>query len=139
ERRHLRLIVEDATEMPLVRKDLFLLRQKRAAGIDHVDARQPVLLRDVLRAQMFLDRQRVVGAALDRRIIGDNHALATSDATDAGDDARRVHVAAIKAEGGEWREFEEGRAWIDQQVDAIASQHLAARGVTLACGLGAAT
>ena len=128
-RRHLRLIVEDAPEMPFVGKDLVLLRQERAAGVDHVDARQPVLARDVLRAQMLLHRQRIVGAALDGRVVGDDHALAPRNAADAGDDAGRMHVAAIEAEGGQRRKFEERGARIDQQVDALARQHLAARGV----------
>ncbi len=74
-RRHLRLIVEDAAEMALIRKDVVLLRQKRTAGVHHIDTRQIVLPRDVLRAQMLLHRHRIVSAALDGRIIGDDHAL----------------------------------------------------------------
>ena len=95
QRRHLRLIVEDAAEMPFVGENLVLLRQERAAGIDHVDARQIVLPRDILRAQMLLHRHRIVGAALDGRIIGDDHAFAARDPADAGDrrspNARRRH------------------------------------------------
>ena len=39
-------------------------------------ARSP---RDLLRAQMLLDRHRIIGAALDRRIVGDDHRLAALD------------------------------------------------------------
>ena len=74
---HGRLVVEDAAEMFPVREHLVLARQERAAGVDEVDARQPVLQRDLLRAQMLLDRDRVVGAAFDRRVVGDDHALAS--------------------------------------------------------------
>ena len=75
-RRHLRLVVEDAAEMPLVRKDLVLLRQEGAAGIHHVDAGQIVLPGDVLGAQMLLHRHRVIGAALDGGVVGDDDAFA---------------------------------------------------------------
>src|SRR5215470_7981789 len=52
---------------PAVREDVVLLGQERAARIDEVDARQPVLDRDLLAAQVLLHRHRVVGAALHRR------------------------------------------------------------------------
>ncbi|MGY4479060.1 hypothetical protein ACVILL_006474 [Bradyrhizobium sp. USDA 3364] len=122
----------------LVGKDLVLQRQEGAAGIHHVDARQIVLPRDVLGAQMLLHRHRVVGAALDGGVVGDDDAFAARDAADAGDDARRMHVAAIEAIGGERRQFQERGAGIDQEIDAVARQHLAARGVALARGLAAA-
>ena len=137
-RRHLRLIVEDAAKVPLVRKDLVLQRQEGAAGIHHVDAGQIVLPRDILRAQMLLHRHRIVGAALDGRVVGDDDAFAARDAADAGDHARRMHVAAIEAVGGQRRQFKERGAGIDQQIDALARQHLAARGVPLARDLAAA-
>ena len=76
-RRHLRLVVEDAAEMLAIGKHFVLARQERAARIDEIDARQRVLERDLLRAQMLLDGDRVVGAALDGRIVGDDDALET--------------------------------------------------------------
>jgi hypothetical protein len=123
--------------MPFVRKNLFLLRQKRAAGIDHVDAGQPVLACDILRTQVLLHGQRIIRAALDGRIVGDDDALTAGDAADASDDACRMHVAAIEAEGCERREFEKGGAGIDQQIDAFARQHLAARRMAAARDLAA--
>ena len=89
-RRHVRLVEEDAAEMLAVGKHLGLVRQVGAAGIDQIDARQPVLARDLLRAQMLLHRHRIIGAALDRRIVADDHAFAALDAPDAGDDAGAV-------------------------------------------------
>ena len=67
---------------------LVLVRQVGAAAVDQIDAGQPVLLRDLLRAQMLLHRHREIGAALHRRVVGDDHALAPGHAADAGDDAR---------------------------------------------------
>ena len=69
-------------------KDLGLQRQERAARVDQVDAGQPVLERDLLRADVLLHRDRIVGAALDRRVVGDDQHLAARDPADAGDDAR---------------------------------------------------
>ena len=75
-RRHRRLVVEDAAEMLAVGKDLVLVRQVGAAGIDEVDAGQMVLPRDLLGAQMLLHRDRIIGPALDRGVVGDDDAFA---------------------------------------------------------------
>jgi hypothetical protein len=40
-----------------------------------------------------------------------------------------MHVAAIEVIGSQRRRFEEGRSRIDQQIDALARQHLAPRGM----------
>src|SRR5205823_14630881 len=50
--RHPRLIEKDAPEVIAIGKDLRLERKKRAAGIDEVDAREPVLQRDFLRTDV---------------------------------------------------------------------------------------
>src|SRR5580765_4996770 len=52
-----------------------------------VDAGQLVLLGNLLGAQMLLHREREVGAALDRRVVGDDHALLALDDADPGDDS----------------------------------------------------
>ena len=122
-----RLVEEDAAEVLLVREYLILQRQVGAAGIDQVDAGQMILARDLLRAQVLLDGHRVIGAALDGRIVGDDHAFAAADAADAGDDAGSGHFAAIHVVGGQRAEFQKRRARIEQQIDAIARQQLAAR------------
>ena len=73
-RRHARLVVEDAAEVLAIGEDLGLQRQERAARVDQVDARQAVLERDLLRAQVLLHRERVVGAALHGGVVGDDTA-----------------------------------------------------------------
>ena len=97
--RHARLVEEDAAEVIAVGEDLRLQRQERAAGVDQVDARQPVLEGDLLRAQVLLDGDRVVGAALHRRVVGDDQHFAARDAADAGDEpgARRLVVVHVRA------------------------------------------
>ena len=71
-----RLVVEDAAEVLAVGEHLGVLRQVGAAGVDEIDARQPVLARDLLRAQVLLDGHRVIRAALDGGVVADDHALA---------------------------------------------------------------
>ncbi len=128
---HARLVEEDAAEMVAVREDLVLHGQERPARVDEVEARQAVLLGDLLRAQVLLDRERVVRAALDRRVVRDDQALAALDDADAGDDPRRGRVAAVEVPGGERVQLEEGRAGVEQAVDALAREELPARAVLL--------
>ena len=130
--RQRRLIVEDAAEMLAVGKHFGLVRQVGAAGIDQIDARQPVLARDLLRAQMLLHRHRIIGAALDGGIVADDHAFAAGDPADAGDDAGAVDGVVVHAVGGERRQFEKRRARIDQRHHPLARQQLAARQMALA-------
>ena len=73
--REVGLVVEDAAEVVAVREDLVLPRQEGAARVDQVDAGEPVLLGDLLGPQVLLHRERVVGAALDGGVVGDDHAL----------------------------------------------------------------
>ena len=128
--RQRRLIVEDAAEMLAVGKHFGLVRQVGAAGIDQIEARQPVLARDLLGAQMLLHRHRIIGAALDGGIVADDDAFAAGDAADAGDDAGAVDGVVVHAVGGERRQFEERRARIDERHHPLARQKLAARQVT---------
>src|SRR3954469_18353613 len=104
--------------MPFVRENLVLLRQERAAGIDHVDAGQIVLPGNILGAKMLLHRYRIVGAALDGRIVGDDDAFAPRYAPQPGERAWRRDRPPREAVGRDRREFEERSAGIDQEVDA---------------------
>ena len=138
ERRHRGLVVEDPAEMVAVGENLVLVRQVGAAAVHQVQAGQPVLLRDLLRAEVLLDSDGVVGAALHRGVVGDDDAFAAGDAADAGDHAAGGDVAAVHAMGRERRELEERRAGIEQPLDAFARQQLAAREVAGARGFRAA-
>ncbi len=133
ERRQRRLIVEDAPEVLAVGEHFRLMWQVGTAGVDEIDAGQPVLTRDLLRPQVLLHRHRVVGAALDGRVVAHHDAFDALDAADAGDQAGGMNRILVHAVGGERRELEEWRSGVDQPHDALARQQLAARGVTLAC------
>ena len=125
-RGQLRLVVEDPSEMLAIGEHLVLTRQEGAARIDEIDARQRVLERDLLRAQMLLDGDRVVRPALHRRVVRDDDAFETPDAADARDDATGGNPVAIEFVPGECPDLEKWRARIEQPVDALSSQHLAA-------------
>ncbi len=137
-RRHARLVEEDPPEVVAVGEHLGLQRQERAARVDEVHARQPVLLGDLLRAQVLLDREREVRAALHRRVVRDDHALASLDDADPGDDPRARRFAVVDVPRGERVQLEERRARIDEQVDALAREQLAARAMPLDGALAAA-
>ena len=124
-RAHARLVVEDAAEVVAVGEDLVLERQEGAAGVDQVEAGEAVLERDLLRAKVLLDRHRVVGAALDRGVVGDDDALGAADHADAGHDAGARRVAVVQPVRGQGAQLEERRARVEQPVDALADGQLA--------------
>ena len=95
--RHGGLVVEDPAEVLAVREDLVLAGQEGAAGVHQVQARQPVLQGDLLGAQVLLDRDRVVGAALDGGVVGHDHAFPPGHPADAGDDPGAGRLAAVHA------------------------------------------
>ena len=78
------------------------------------------------RAGVF-HRQRVIGAAFDRGVVGYDHALDPFDTTNAGDHARGGYVFAVDLMGGQLADLEEGRAWVEQAIDALAWQQFASR------------
>ena len=121
-----------------VGEHLVLLGQVGAAGIHQIDAGQPVLARDLLGAEMLLDRQRIVGAALDGGVVGHHDAFAPVHPADAGDDAGRGYVVLIDAPGGELGKLQEGGAGVEQAAHPVAGQPLAARQMALAGAFAAA-
>ncbi len=92
--------------------------------------------RHLLRPEMLLDRDRVVRAALDRGVVADDHTLAAGDAADAGQDAGPGRLVVVQAGGGERAELQERAAGVEQQIDAVAGEQLAAVDVSFPCGLG---
>ena len=136
--RHLRLVVEDPSEVVAVREDLGLEGQERPARVHEVQARQVVLRGDLLRAKVLLHRQGEVRAAFDGRVVRDDHALAALDDADARDHARARGLSPRTCPCGERAQFEERRVGIDQPLDPLARGQLAALAVPGECPLAAA-
>src|SRR5687768_3109402 len=84
-----------------------------------------ILQRDVLRAQVFLDGERVIRAPLHRGIVGDNQHVSAGDAADAGHDAGGRRVIVVHSPRGQRRQLEKCHARIEQGVDALPHGHLA--------------
>ena len=125
-RRQIGLIEKDAAKVIAVREHFVLHRQERAAGIHQGDAGQGVLAGDFLGAQVLFHRQWVIGAALHRGVVGQDHALLTGHAANAGDDPGAGGVVAVQAPGRQLSDFQEGSAGIEQMIDPVARQQLAA-------------
>ena len=104
---HRRLVEEDAAEVLAVGEHLVLRGQEGAARVDEVDAGQAVVQRHLLRPQVLLHRHRVVRAALDGRVVGDDDALASRDAADAGDEPAPGASSSYMPVGRQRRELEE--------------------------------
>ena len=119
--------------MVSVGEHLVLKRQERAAGVDEVDAREPVLRGYLLRAQMLLHGQREVRAALHGRVVRDDHALAALDHADAGHDPCARRLTVVELPRGERVQLEERRVRIEEPVDALACGQLAAGPMSLDC------
>ena len=100
------LVVEDPAKVIAVRENLVLTRQECTTGVDQIDTGQPVLCRDLLGAQVLLDRNRVVGTTFDRCVVGHDHAFAAGDPADPGDDAGPGALVVIHSVGGQRRDFE---------------------------------
>ncbi len=138
ERRHPRLVEENPSEVIPVGKDLGLQRQIRAPGVDEVDAREPVLLGHLLHAQMLLDRQREIRPALDGGVVGDDRALTAFDDTHACHHAGRWSLAVVHLPGRERTQLEERGAGVEQEIDPLSCEELAAGTVALDRALAAA-
>ncbi len=124
-----RLVVKRAAEMLLVGKHLVLQRQKRAAAVDQIDARQSVFGGDPLGPEVLLDRLGKERAAFHGRVVGDEHAGHAVNAADPGDDAAARRSVAVLPPRGKRRELEERRVLVDDEIDPLTHHELSAGSV----------
>ena len=101
ERRHARLVEEDAAEVVAIREDLGLEGKERTARVDEIDAGEAVLLGDLLCAEVLLHGQWEVGAAFHCGVVRNDDALAALDDPDPRDDARSGRGPVVQFPGGE--------------------------------------
>jgi hypothetical protein len=120
------LVVKDSSKMIPVRKNIILLWQKGTCRVDHVNARQIVLFRNLLGPQVLLYRDRVVGTSLITVIVGDHHALLATNTTYARDDVSAgnallwLHILVAC----ELPNLDEGRTLVQYCVDPLSRQQL---------------
>jgi len=114
------------------------MRQVGAATIDQIDTRQAILQRDFLGPQMLLHGHRIIGAALNRRVIADNHAFAAFDAANSRNHACARGLIVVHVMRRQSANFEEWCGWIEQFFDPLAWQQLAAGDMTFAGAFRAA-
>ena len=122
---HARLVEEDTAKMFAVGKDVGLVRQIGAAAVDEINARQPILLGDLLGPKMFLHGHREIGAALHGSVIGNDHHLAAGDPSDSRDDPGSGRFAFIHVVGGKLPDLQVNGA------PASSSRSTCARGKSL--------
>ena len=90
-----------------------------------------VLLGHLLGTKVLLDGERKVRSALHGGVVCDDDAAAALDDADARDDPGRRRLVVVEIPGGESVQFEERRAGVDEQVDALACRELAAGAMSL--------
>ena len=133
------MIEKNSPEVVFVRKDLVLIGQISAAGIDQVDAGEVVLAGNVLCAQVFFDADRVIGAALHRGVVGNNDTLHTLDAPDAGDDSCTGYsVFVIHGVRCKLGKLKKGRARINQHIHTFSGKQFASSLMTCLIALSSA-
>jgi len=127
--RKARLVIEDAPKVLLVRKNLVLAGKKRATRIYEVNTRQLILFGDFLRAQVFLDCNRIVRPTLHGRVIGDDHALHAMNAPNSGNESSCRNVVIVQLVRSLPADLKKLRVLIQQQLDSVARQQFAAQQV----------
>ena len=110
----LRLVVEDASKVVAIGEDVSLHREEGTTAINQVDAGEPILLGDLLGTEMLLHREWVVGAALDRSIIRDNHHLTPTNTADTSNNPCSGNIIAVDVVGRQRTELEKGSSLIKQ-------------------------
>ena len=93
---HAGLIIKNAAKIVFIGKNFILHGQESTTRIDQINAGQMIALGYFLGPQMFFHSYGKVGAAFDRRIIGDNHAGSAMHHADASDYSSRRDFGLIK-------------------------------------------
>ena len=124
--RHLRLIIKNPPKMFFVGKNLVLQGQKSPAGFNQIQAGQAVFQSNFLPAQMLLNRHRMISAAFNRGVIGNNHAGDALNLANAGNDASTIDITGIHIPCSKLANFQKCRTRINEPIDACARQQLAA-------------
>jgi hypothetical protein len=91
-----------------------------------------VLQRDLLCAQVLLHRERVVGTALHRRVVRDDHARGAAHTADARDDPRPGRLVVVHPVGSERTNLQKRRPRIQQDLNALTGEQFSSSEVAIA-------
>jgi hypothetical protein len=128
----LRQVLEAGTTLD---EQVGLAGQVGAGGLVEHDHRQPVLPGDLVEPRPLLPRRRVARAAAVGHVGTADRALDALDDADAGAAADADGI--LRAPTGERAQLEERRVGIDERLDALAHEHLAAAAVPVDVALPA--
>jgi catechol 2,3-dioxygenase-like lactoylglutathione lyase family enzyme len=98
--------------------------KKPAGAVAQMDDRQAIFDRDIQRAHDFFNRQRIPGASLDARVVGMKDDFAAADHANTADLASTGHFAVVGLIRRERRQLQKRSAGVEQQLNAIADEHL---------------
>ena len=90
--RHVGLVEEYSTKVFAVGKDLILVWQICATGIDQIYTRQIILRSNFLGTKVFFDGQGIISSAFYRCVIADNNALLPFYPTNTRDHPGRGNI-----------------------------------------------
>ena len=128
---HHRLVAEDPPEVLAVGEDFRLQGQERSAAVHQVNGGQAERPRDLLRPEVLFHRERVVGAALHRGVVGRHHHQPPRDRPHSRDQSRRRGGRVVALEPGERPDLQERGPRIGQQLDPLAHREFPLGAVAL--------
>src|SRR6185312_15936485 len=116
-RRECRLVIEDAAEVLAVGEDLVLRGKECSSTLYQVHAGKPVLAGDLLRPQMLLYRDGVVGTPFHSGIVRHDHAFAAAHPAYSSDNASAGDISAVHPMGRELRQLQKRTSGVQQDPD----------------------
>lgn len=111
--------------MVSVWKDIGLLRQKNAARVDQINARQIVFHCNFLSSQMLFDSFFNISSAFNRRVVGYNNRFPPVNNSDAGYNSGGWELIVVLVERRQLAQFQERRIGIDQPFDSFSGKEFA--------------
>ena len=124
---HDRVVKEDSPAAVLSGEHAALIWEIHSRRVDQVDDRHAAPHRDLLRAKHLADGFRPPRACLHRRVVGDNHGFASSNAACSRDDSRCGRLSVVEIVGDQQTDLLKVRILIEQKLDSFAGGKLTFR------------
>mmetsp|Transcript_19248 Transcript_19248/g.57149 ORF Transcript_19248/g.57149 Transcript_19248/m.57149 type:complete len:281 (+) Transcript_19248:1183-2025(+) len=126
-RRHACLVEENPPKMLSVREHVRLARQIGSATVHEINTGKPAVGSNLLQSKVLLHSDGVVGASSHCGIICHNRNQPTSNSTNARHNpSRRNKLVSVHAESCQRRELQERSARVEQEINPLSWEQLAA-------------